>query len=43
MAQAYPAYLAWSALFGTCSGVALAMLANLEQWAATAAGSPRRW
>ncbi len=32
MAQAYPAYLAWSALFGTCSGVALAMLANLEEW-----------
>src|SRR5689334_24699595 len=25
-------YLAWSALFGTCSGVALAMLANLEEW-----------
>jgi TENA/THI-4/PQQC family len=32
LAQAYPAYLAWSALFGTCSGVALAMLANLEEW-----------
>jgi len=32
MAQAYPAYLAWSALFGTCSGVALAMLANLQEW-----------
>src|SRR5262249_16451101 len=32
LAQAYPAYLAWSALFGTCSGVALAMLANLEGW-----------
>jgi len=32
MAQAYPAYLAWSALSGTCSGVALAMLANLEEW-----------
>ena len=31
LAQAYPAYLAWSALFGTCSGVALAMLANLEE------------
>jgi hypothetical protein len=25
-------YLAWSALFGTCCGVALAMLANLEEW-----------
>ncbi len=32
LAQAYPAYLAWCALFGTCSGVALAMLANLEEW-----------
>jgi thiaminase len=32
MAQAYPAYLAWSALSGTCSGVALAMLANLQEW-----------
>ena len=32
LAQAYPAYLAQSALFGTCSGVALAMLANLEEW-----------
>jgi hypothetical protein len=32
LAQAYPAYLAWSALFGTCSGVALAMLANLKEW-----------
>ena len=32
LAQAYPAYLAWSALFRTCSGVALAMLANLEEW-----------
>jgi hypothetical protein len=32
LAQAYPAYLAWSALFGSCSAVALAMLANLEEW-----------
>jgi TENA/THI-4/PQQC family len=32
LAQAYPAYLAWSALSGTCSGVALAMLANLQEW-----------
>jgi TENA/THI-4/PQQC family protein len=32
LAQAYPAYLAWSALFGTCSGIALAMLGNLEEW-----------
>ena len=32
LAQAYPAFLAWSALFGTCSGIALAMLANLEEW-----------
>jgi hypothetical protein len=33
-AQAYPAYLAWSALAGTRSGMALAMLANLEEWGA---------
>jgi hypothetical protein len=32
LAQAYPAYLAWSALSGTCSGMALAMLANLGEW-----------
>jgi hypothetical protein len=32
LAQAYPAYLAWSALFGSASGVALAMLANLDEW-----------
>lgn len=32
LAQAYPAFLAQRALFGTCSGVALAMLANLEEW-----------
>lgn len=32
LAQAYPAYLAWNAVFGTCSAVALAMLANLEEW-----------
>ena len=32
LARAYPAYLAWCALFGTRSGVALAMLANLEEW-----------
>lgn len=31
-AQAYPAYLAWSALSGTRSGIALAMLANLREW-----------
>jgi thiaminase len=43
LAQAYPAYLAWSALFGTCSGVALAMRPTLRSGAATAAGSPRRW
>jgi len=34
LAQAYPAYLAWSALFGTCSGISLAILANLEEWGA---------
>ena len=32
LAQAYPAYLAWSAVFGSSSGAALAMLANLEEW-----------
>lgn len=32
LAQAYPAYLAWCALFGTCSAVAMAMLANLNEW-----------
>jgi hypothetical protein len=32
LAQAYPAYLASSALFVTSSGVTLAMLANLEEW-----------
>jgi hypothetical protein len=32
LAQAYPAYLAWSALFGSSSGAALAMLANLDEW-----------
>jgi thiaminase len=34
MAQAYPAYLGWCGAFGTCSGVALAMLANLDEWGA---------
>ncbi|XVQ14374.1 hypothetical protein ACQP1W_18090 [Spirillospora sp. CA-255316] len=34
MAQAYPAYLAQRAAFGTASEVALAMLANLEEWGA---------
>jgi thiaminase len=32
LAQAYPAYLAQRAVFGTASEVALAMLANLEEW-----------
>ncbi|HEU5158585.1 MAG TPA: hypothetical protein VFU43_16430 [Streptosporangiaceae bacterium] len=32
LAQAYPAYLAWSALNGTRSGVALAMLVNFGEW-----------
>lgn len=31
-AQAYPAYLAQRAAFGTATEVALAMLANLEEW-----------
>ncbi|GAA2639880.1 hypothetical protein SMC26_42065 [Actinomadura fulvescens] len=34
LAQAYPAYLAQRASFGTASEVALAMLANLEEWGA---------
>ncbi|SEG75596.1 Thiaminase [Thermomonospora echinospora] len=33
-AQAYPAFLAQRAAFGTSSEVALAMLANLEEWGA---------
>ncbi|MEC3953745.1 hypothetical protein VMT65_11935 [Nocardia sp. CDC153] len=32
LAQAYPAYLAQRALFGTAAEVALAMLTNLEEW-----------
>lgn len=32
LAQAYPAYLAWQALNGTSSAVALAMLVNLDEW-----------
>ncbi|MFD0857128.1 hypothetical protein ACFQ07_33290 [Actinomadura adrarensis] len=32
MAQAYPAYVAQRAAFGTAGEVALAMLANLEEW-----------
>jgi hypothetical protein len=43
LAQAYPAYVAWNALFGTCSAVALAMLANLQEWAATATASRPPW
>lgn len=34
LAQAYPAYLAQRAAFGTAGEVALAMLANLEEWGA---------
>ncbi|MFD0687451.1 thiaminase II/PqqC family protein [Actinomadura fibrosa] len=33
-AQAYPAYLAQRAAFGSAAEVALAMLANLEEWGA---------
>jgi hypothetical protein len=33
-AQAYPAYLAWHAVNGTSSAVALAMLVNLDEWGA---------
>jgi hypothetical protein len=32
LAQTYPAYLAWSALNGTRSGVGLAMLVNFGEW-----------
>jgi thiaminase len=32
MAQTYPAFLAWSAINGTLSGITLAMLANLGIW-----------
>lgn len=32
MAQAYPAFVAWSAINGTLSGITLAMLANLGVW-----------
>jgi thiaminase len=31
-AQVYPAYLAWCAVYGTRSAVALAMVANLDEW-----------
>ncbi|WP_106402242.1 thiaminase II/PqqC family protein [Actinocorallia populi] len=31
-AQVYPAYLAWCAVYGTRSAVALAMIANLDEW-----------
>ncbi|MEO3786789.1 hypothetical protein ABGB12_25975 [Actinocorallia sp. B10E7] len=31
-AQVYPAYLAWCALYGTRSAVAVAMAANLDEW-----------
>lgn len=34
MAQTYPAFVAWSALNGTLSGITLAMLANLDIWGA---------
>jgi Putative transcription activator len=34
MAQAYPAFVAWSAINGTLSGITLAMLANLGVWGA---------
>jgi len=33
-AQVYPAYLAWCAVYGTRSAVALAMVANLDEWGA---------
>ncbi|TMR28851.1 transcriptional regulator [Actinomadura geliboluensis] len=41
MAQAYPAFLAQKAAFGTASEVALAMLANLEEWGSYCARTAR--
>ncbi|MFA1551259.1 hypothetical protein [Actinomadura chokoriensis] len=41
LAQAYPAYLAQRAAFGTAAEVALAMLANLEEWGAYCARTAR--
>ncbi|MCP2340965.1 hypothetical protein [Actinomadura rupiterrae] len=40
-AQSYPAYLAQRAAFGTRSEVALAMLANLEEWGSYCARTAR--
>ncbi|MFV2175425.1 hypothetical protein ACFHW2_27325 [Actinomadura sp. LOL_016] len=40
-AQAYPAYLAQRAAFGTATEVALAMLVNLEEWGAYCARTAR--
>ncbi|QKW35716.1 transcriptional regulator [Actinomadura sp. NAK00032] len=40
-AQAYPAFLAQKAAFGTASEVALAMLANLEEWGSYCARTAR--
>ncbi|GGM66941.1 hypothetical protein GCM10010106_11330 [Thermopolyspora flexuosa] len=34
LAQTYPAYLAWSAINGTLSGITLAMLTNFGVWGA---------
>ena len=34
LAQAYPSFVAWSAINGTLSGITLAMLANLGVWGA---------
>ncbi len=34
MAQTYPAFVAWSALNGTLSGITLAMIANFGLWGA---------
>ena len=34
LAQGYAGYMAWSALYGTRSGVALAMLVNFGEWGA---------
>src|SRR5258708_24654919 len=42
LAQAYPAYLAWCALFGICSGSRWRCWPAFRSGAATAAASPRR-
>jgi thiaminase len=40
-AQAYPAYLAWNAVYGSSSAVALAVLVNLDEWGSYCARAAR--